>query len=82
MGVKVQRGPQSRFRIRYLRAKRSNIAFGDEIATPLSDARNDRLRKGFPFLNRNLGRKNPLHSAVCYVILVFREGKFLPCLKG
>jgi len=82
MGVKVQKGPKSRFRIRYLRAKRSNLAFSDEIATPLLGARNDRLRKGFPFLNRNLGRRNPLHSAVCYVILVFKEGKFLPCLKG
>jgi len=37
------------------RAKRSNLAFRDEIATHLSGARNDGLRKGFPFLNRNLG---------------------------
>jgi hypothetical protein len=47
--------PKSRFRIRSLRAKRSNLAFSNEIATHLSGARNDRPRKGFPFLNRDLG---------------------------
>jgi hypothetical protein len=82
MRVKVQKGPKSRFRIRSLRAKRSNLAFRDEIATYLSGTRNDRLRKGFPFLNQNLGGKNPLHSAVCYVIFVFKEGDILSCLKG
>ncbi len=49
--------PQSRSRIWSLRAKRSNLAFGDEIAMHLSGARKDGLRKGFPFLNWNLAAR-------------------------
>jgi hypothetical protein len=37
-----------------LRAKRSNLAFSNEIATHLSGARNDRLGKQIRFLNRDL----------------------------
>ena len=33
----------------------SNLAFFNEIATPLSGARNDTMEKGFHSLNRNLG---------------------------
>jgi hypothetical protein len=55
------------------RAKRSNLAFRDEIATPLSGARNDGLRKGFPFLNRNLGVMLHLTNNVKYDIKFFLE---------
>jgi hypothetical protein len=76
--IKLFITPKSRSRIRSLRAKRSNLAFSNEIATPacrnvtsvcrhapfpaFSGTRNDRPRKGFPFLNRDLGHTLPQSS--------------------
>jgi hypothetical protein len=59
--------PKFRFGIRSLRAKRSNLAFCNEIAAHLSDARNDRPRKGFSFLNRDLRRNMMDTQSSCFV---------------
>jgi hypothetical protein len=56
----LQYPPKSRFRESSSRVKRSNPIFFNEIAVHLAGARNDRTRKGFPFLNRDLGPINHL----------------------
>jgi hypothetical protein len=51
--------------------KRSDPAFFNEIATHLSGARNDRLGKGFRFLNRDLGYfKNCLDGSLAGVPVI------------
>jgi DNA-binding IclR family transcriptional regulator len=57
-----------------LRGNRSNLAFSNEIATHLAGARNDRMGKGFPFLNRDLGPYFLLTKGSCFDILALRYG--------